>query len=145
MTSGPVTPAATFDHVGISVADLGTAAGWYCAALGLEREFEFDVPHVGLRGAMLLSPSGYRVELLEREGSARHDPPPVPVISATLPARRPVPARPSSPGEGASVFAGTGRRPVDELDEIALRVRHERHPHPGLGRGARRHPPNGTG
>jgi lactoylglutathione lyase len=70
-----VTPAATFDHVGISVADLGTAAGWYCAALGLEREFEFDVPHVGLRGAMLLSPSGYRVELLERGGSARHDPP----------------------------------------------------------------------
>ena len=50
MTSGPVTPAGTFDHVGISVADLGTAAGWYCAALGLEREFEFDVPHVGLRG-----------------------------------------------------------------------------------------------
>jgi lactoylglutathione lyase len=76
MTSGPVPPAGTFDHVGISVADLGKAAGWYCAALGLAREFEFDVPHVGLRGAMLLSPSGYRVELLERGGSARHDPPP---------------------------------------------------------------------
>ena len=76
MTSGPVLPAGRFDHVGISVADLGTAADWYCAALGLAREFEFDVPHVGLRGAMLLSPSGYRVELLERDGSARHDPPP---------------------------------------------------------------------
>src|ERR1700683_47978 len=76
MTAGPVPPAGTFDHVGISVADLGKAAGWYCAALGLAREFEFDVPHLGLRGAMLLSPSGYRVELLERDGSARHDPPP---------------------------------------------------------------------
>ena len=68
-----MTPAAaTFDHVGISVADLGTAADWYCAALGLAREFEFEVPHAGLRGAMLLSPGGYRVELLERGGSARH-------------------------------------------------------------------------
>ena len=76
MTSGPVLPAGRFDHVGISVADLGKAADWYCGALGLAREFEFDVPHVGLHGAMLLSPSGYRVELLERDGSARHDPPP---------------------------------------------------------------------
>jgi len=76
MTPAPVAPAATFDHVGISVADLGEATDWYCAALGLAREFEFEVPHVGLRGAMLLSPSGYRVELLERGGSARHGTPP---------------------------------------------------------------------
>jgi lactoylglutathione lyase len=74
MTSGPVTPAVTFDHVGISVAGLGEAADWYCAALGLVREFEFEVPHAGLRGAMLLSAGGYRVELLERAGSARHGP-----------------------------------------------------------------------
>jgi lactoylglutathione lyase len=70
MTSG------RFDHVGISVADLGEATDWYCAALGLAREFEFEVPHVGLRGAMLLSPSGYRVELLERGGSQRPGEPP---------------------------------------------------------------------
>jgi lactoylglutathione lyase len=76
MTPAPVAPAATFDHVGLSVADLGEATDWYCAALGLAREFEFEVPHVGLRGAMLLSPSGYRVELLERAGSARHAAPP---------------------------------------------------------------------
>ena len=44
----PRAPAATFDHVGISVADLGSAAGGYRAALGLAREFEFEVPHVGL-------------------------------------------------------------------------------------------------
>lgn len=71
-----MTPAPTFDHVGISVADLAVAADWYCAALGLEREFEFEVPHAGLRGAMLLSPTGYRVELLERAGSALPGPPP---------------------------------------------------------------------
>ena len=61
-----MTSAATFDHVGISVADLGAAAGWYCAALGLAREFEFAVEPVALRGVMLLSPSGYRVELIDR-------------------------------------------------------------------------------
>jgi len=72
MTSAP----ATFDHVGISVADVHEAADWYCAALGLAREFEFEVAHVGLRGAMLLSPAGYRVELLERAGSVRSGQPP---------------------------------------------------------------------
>jgi lactoylglutathione lyase len=76
MTPAPGAAAGTFDHVGISVADLGKAAHWYCAALGLAREFEFEVAHAGLRGAMLLSPSGYRVELLERGGSARHGTPP---------------------------------------------------------------------
>jgi lactoylglutathione lyase len=76
MTPAPGAAAGTFDHVGISVADLGKAADWYCAALGLAREFEFEVAHAGLRGAMLLSPNGYRVELLERGGSARHGAPP---------------------------------------------------------------------
>jgi lactoylglutathione lyase len=76
MTPAAIASAATFDHVGISVADLGQATDWYCAALGLAREFEFEVPHVGLRGAMLLGASGYRVELLERRGSARPGPAP---------------------------------------------------------------------
>jgi catechol 2,3-dioxygenase-like lactoylglutathione lyase family enzyme len=71
MTSAP-----TFDHVGISVADLEAAAGWYCAALGLTREFAFEVPPVSLRGVMLLSDAGYRVELLERAGSAPAGPAP---------------------------------------------------------------------
>ena len=74
MTPAPGAAAGTLDHVGISVADLGEAADWYCAALGLAREFEFEVPHAGLRGAMLLSPGGYRVELLERGGSVRPGP-----------------------------------------------------------------------
>jgi lactoylglutathione lyase len=79
MTSG-----GTLDHVGISVADLGAATGWYCRALGLEREFEFEVPHVSLHGVMLLSPSGYRVELLERPGSAAAGPPPAGPDEAVL-------------------------------------------------------------
>jgi len=71
-----MTSTATFDHVGISVADLDAATDWYCAALGLDREFAFEVPHAGLRGVMLLSDAGYRVELLERAGSAPPGPAP---------------------------------------------------------------------
>jgi len=75
---------ATFDHVGISVADLRAAAGWYCAALGLVKEFEFAVEPVALRGVMLLSPSGYRVELIERSGSAAAGPVPAGPDEAAL-------------------------------------------------------------
>ena len=56
-----------FHHVGISVGDLDAAVGWYERALGLETEFPFEIP--GLRGAMMRSSDGYRVELLQREGS----------------------------------------------------------------------------
>jgi lactoylglutathione lyase len=56
-----------FDHVGLSVGDLDAAVAWYERALGLETEFPFAIP--GLRGAMLKSADGYRVELLERKGS----------------------------------------------------------------------------
>jgi lactoylglutathione lyase len=101
MTSAPAAPAATFDHVGISVADLGSAVDWYCAALGLAREFEFEVPHVGLRGAMLLSASGYRVELLERTGSARQGP------------------SPGSPDE-AALYRGYGHMCLDVPDVDAV-------------------------
>jgi catechol 2,3-dioxygenase-like lactoylglutathione lyase family enzyme len=57
-----------FHHVGISVGDLDAAVAWYERALGLETEFPFAIP--GLRGAMLKSADGYRVELLERADSA---------------------------------------------------------------------------
>ena len=56
-----------FHHVGISMGDLDAAVAWYERALGLENEFSFEMP--GMRGAMLKSPEGYRVELFEREGS----------------------------------------------------------------------------
>jgi catechol 2,3-dioxygenase-like lactoylglutathione lyase family enzyme len=57
------------DHVGLTVADLDAMSRWYCAAFGLDIEFEFALDHVAFRGAMLLSPLGHRIELLQRDGS----------------------------------------------------------------------------
>jgi lactoylglutathione lyase len=69
-----------FDHVGINVADLGKATAWYRAALGLREEFSFEVGD--LRGVILLSPYGHRVELLERPGSRPGPQPPDPMTAA---------------------------------------------------------------
>ncbi len=60
---------ATFDHVGLTVSDLDRAVRWYARALELEVEFEFELPGFQFRGVMMLSPTGYRLELLERHGS----------------------------------------------------------------------------
>jgi lactoylglutathione lyase len=57
------------DHVGLAVADLPAMTAWYAAALGLAVELEFALDHVDLRGVMLLSPEGHRIELLHRCGS----------------------------------------------------------------------------
>ena len=54
------------DHVGLTVADLPAMTDWYAAALTLEVDFEFALDQVDLRGAMLRSPDGYRLELLHR-------------------------------------------------------------------------------
>jgi lactoylglutathione lyase len=62
---------AVFDHVGLSVVDLDAAIEWYGRALDLTAEFRFELADYGFRGAMMLSPTGYRVELLERRGSRR--------------------------------------------------------------------------
>lgn len=59
----------TFDHVGLSVADLDAMIAWYGKAFGLAVEFEFELPNAIMRGAMLHSPDGYRVELLHRADS----------------------------------------------------------------------------
>lgn len=59
-----------WDHVGLNVADLDTASAWYEQVLGLRSEREFAVPDTGLRGRMLVHASGYRLELIERSGSA---------------------------------------------------------------------------
>ncbi|MER7559149.1 VOC family protein [Nocardioides sp. NPDC126508] len=56
------------DHVGLAVADLEAMTTWYAGALGLTEEFGFAVEQAGLRGAMLRSPDGWRLELLAREG-----------------------------------------------------------------------------
>ena len=60
----------TFDHVGLNVGDLETMTAWYAAALGLEIEFEFALDEVAFRGVMLRSSTGFRVELLNRDGNA---------------------------------------------------------------------------
>jgi len=60
----------SLDHVGLNVADLDAMCGWYAAVLGLEVELEFAIGHVELRGVMLRSPAGCRIELRQRPGSA---------------------------------------------------------------------------
>ncbi|MBS1844957.1 MAG: VOC family protein [Actinobacteria bacterium] len=58
------------DHVGLSVADLDAAAEFYRRALGFQPELDFELPFDDVRGAMMLHPSGLRLELFERPGAA---------------------------------------------------------------------------
>lgn len=58
------------DHVGVSVADLDAAADFYAGALGFAAEFPFELGVDGIRGLMMLHPSGHRLELFERPGAA---------------------------------------------------------------------------
>ena len=58
-----------FDHVGLNVADLEAMVAWYTETLDLKVEFEFTLPSFAFRGVMLVSPEGYRIELLHREGN----------------------------------------------------------------------------
>ncbi|MFJ1767576.1 VOC family protein [Amycolatopsis sp. NPDC088138] len=61
-----------FHHVSLSVADLDAQRRWYAGALGFtEVVEEFEVPEAGVRTAVLQTPDGTRVELIERAGSAR--------------------------------------------------------------------------
>ena len=57
------------DHVGLHVGDLAAMTAWYVRTLKLETVFEFTLDEVGLRGVMLRSPNGYRIELLHRAGN----------------------------------------------------------------------------
>jgi glyoxylase I family protein len=59
----------SFDHVGLSVGDLAGTQAFLAAAFGFAPEFPFELPHGGIRGAMLRHPSGMRLELFERPGS----------------------------------------------------------------------------
>jgi lactoylglutathione lyase len=66
-------------HAGISVPDLDRSLAWYCAALGLQPGFRFEVPGLGLRGGFAVGDGDSGVELIEMAGSvpgpARTDPP----------------------------------------------------------------------
>jgi len=57
------------DHVGLAVGDLDAMTSWYADALELAVEFEFAVEHADLRGVMLCSEAGHRIELLHRPGA----------------------------------------------------------------------------
>lgn len=59
-----------FDHVGVNVADLEAAIGWYADAFGLIVDSQFSIAGTDLRGAMLRHPGGYRIELLHRPDAA---------------------------------------------------------------------------
>lgn len=54
-----------FDHVGLSVADIERAEGFYAAAFGFAREFAFELAPHPIRGLMLKHPTGFRLELFE--------------------------------------------------------------------------------
>jgi catechol 2,3-dioxygenase-like lactoylglutathione lyase family enzyme len=67
-----------FDHVGLSVESLDAMQEWYERALGFTSEFAF-APTEDLRIAMLVHPSGARLELFERSGSTESPIPPDPL------------------------------------------------------------------
>ncbi len=60
----------TFDHVGLSVADLDAQRRFYGEALGLLEEARTEIPQAQIRTAILSAPTGLRIELVERRGSA---------------------------------------------------------------------------
>ncbi len=69
----------SFDHVGLSVADLDGALAFYTAAFGFDSEFAFELTPHPVRGAMMRHPSGARLELFEHQdgqpGPIHHLPP----------------------------------------------------------------------
>lgn len=59
-----------FDHVGLSVADLDAQRRFYADALGLAEDAgHLEIPEAQIRTAVLRSPTGLQLELIERAGS----------------------------------------------------------------------------
>src|ERR1700757_124516 len=60
----------TFDHVGLSVADLDAQRRFYGEALSLvEDAGHIEIPAAQIRTAILRGPTGLQIELIERSGS----------------------------------------------------------------------------
>ena len=60
--------AVTAHHVGLTVADIDRSQAWYGKALGFELQLGFELPD-GVRGAMLRTAGGARIELFEVPGA----------------------------------------------------------------------------
>jgi catechol 2,3-dioxygenase-like lactoylglutathione lyase family enzyme len=66
--------APVFDHVGLSVADLGAQRRFYADALGMtEVDEEFAMPEAHIRSTILRSADGLKIELIERGGSTTQE------------------------------------------------------------------------
>ncbi|PWI19391.1 glyoxalase [Streptomyces sp. Act143] len=59
----------TFDHIGLSVADLDRQCRFYAAAFGLHETHRDEIPGAGIRIALLSGPGAVAVEFTERAGS----------------------------------------------------------------------------
>jgi catechol 2,3-dioxygenase-like lactoylglutathione lyase family enzyme len=67
-----MTPAIRFHHVSLSVADLDTQRAWYRQTLGFtDLVEEFQLPQPPVRTAVLQTPGGVRIELIEHADSTR--------------------------------------------------------------------------
>ena len=65
----------TFDHVGLSVADMARSHAFYRDVLGFTTvEDEFEMPAHELRGLVLVNGAGVRIELFQRGGSQPRPP-----------------------------------------------------------------------
>ncbi|MEU2622982.1 VOC family protein [Streptomyces sp. NPDC007157] len=60
----------SFDHIGLSVADLDRQSHFYAEAFGFRETFRTEIPDAGVRMALLSGPGGGAVEFTERAGSA---------------------------------------------------------------------------
>src|SRR5262249_59240632 len=60
----------SLDHVGIDVDDLASQIDFYRRAFDLKVELQGDVPDYNFSAAMLVSPTGWHVELFKRDGAA---------------------------------------------------------------------------
>lgn len=55
-------------HVGLTVTDIDRSQGWYREAFGFQLQLGFELPG-GVRGAMLRSDAGARIELFQVPGA----------------------------------------------------------------------------
>jgi len=61
----------SLDHVGIDVDDLASQIDFYRRAFDLEVELQGDVPEYNFSAAMLVSPTGWHLELFKRKACPR--------------------------------------------------------------------------